>query len=428
MNAQEQIDKFQEFLESHYSKELHEAVQKGLHSLTIDFSLLAQNNIELSEDLLENPEDTIKSAEIVVQHMGIDSIDKNFRIRASNLPKSQQTKIRNIRSNHLGKLISFEGLVRQASDVRPQVTSAKFECPACGNTLTLLQLEPTFREPYKCSCGRKGRFRLISKELVDSQRLVIEESPEAMEGGEQPKRLSVFLREDLVEPKMERRTTPGAKIRVTGSIKEVPIPAKSGAPSTRFDLACEANFIEPIEETFEEIDINQEDERKILELAKDPKLYEKLIASFAPSIKGHEDIKGALVLQLMGGVRKHLADGTKVKGDIHVLLVGDPGCIAGGSQVALTYKGMDQIQNLGKVHLQPIREVVTKIRKNAKDKCYDFATKFHYYQNHPALKVVTETGKEVVCTYNQPFLTKEGWKRADTILLGEKIRVMPKIP
>ena len=80
---------------------------------------------------------------------------------------------------------------------------------------------------------------------------------------------------------------------------------------------------------------------------------------------------------------------------MHILLLGDPGCIAGDSQVALLHKGMDKIQNLGKEHLQPIREVVTKIRKHSKDKGYDFATKFHYYRKQPVLRLVTETGKEV---------------------------------
>ncbi len=215
--------------------------------------------------------------------------------------------------------------MRQSSNVRPQVISAKFECPACGNNITIPQIEQKFREPSRCSCGRRGRFKLLSKELVDAQHLILEESPEALEGGEQPKRLSVFLREDLVEPKMEKRTTPGAKVQVTGVIKEVPIQAPGGTQLTRFDLVAEANNIEPIEETYEDIVITPEDEQQIKQLANDPKVYEKLIKSIAPSIFGHEDIKGALVLQLMGGVRKEKGDGTITKGDIHILLVGDPG-------------------------------------------------------------------------------------------------------
>ena len=124
---------------------------------------------------------------------------------------------------------------------------------------------------------------------------------------------------------MERKTTPGAKIRVIGTVKEVPIPSKSGGQSTLFDLAMEANYIEPIEETYEDVEITSDDEKAIKELARDPKIYEKMIASVAPSIFGHENIKGALVLQLMGGLKKIKGDGTTTRGDVHVLLVGDPG-------------------------------------------------------------------------------------------------------
>jgi len=324
VDAQRQIEKFQEFFNSVYEKDISEFLRRGLRSIVVDFRELAKFDIELSEELLEDPEETIKAAELALQNFDVPA-ELNFRVRFVNLNESQGLKIRNIRGNHIKKFFAIEGIVRQASDVRPQVVSAKFECPSCGNNITILQLESSFREPSRCSCGRKGRFRLITKELVDSQRLVIEEAPEALEGGEQPKRLNVFLREDLVEPRMERKTTPGAKIRVIGIVKEVPIPSKSGGQSTLYDLALEANYIEPIEETYEDIDITTEDEKAIKELAKDPKIYEKLIGSIAPSIYGHENIKGALVLQLMGGIKKTKNDGTTTRGDVHILLVGDPG-------------------------------------------------------------------------------------------------------
>ena len=203
--------------------------------------------------------------------------------------------------------------------------------------------------------------------------------------------MSIFLKGDLVEPKMEKKTTPGSKIRVTGIVKEVPIQLKTGSQSTRYELMVDANYIEPLQETYEEVVINEEDEKKILGLSQDPKIYEKLVLTIAPSIYGHDDVKLALVLQLMGGVRKERKDGTRTRGDIHVLLCGDPGCIAGDSQISLFYKGMEKIQDLGKKHLQPIKEFVTKIRKNDKDRAYDLADIFHYYKQKPVLKLVTET-------------------------------------
>ena len=87
--------------------------------------------------------------------------------------------------------------------------------------------------------------------MVDAQRLVIEESPESLSGGEQPRRMAIFLQEDLVEPRMEEKTTPGARVRVIGVLKEVPIPLPTGSISTRFDLAIEANNLIPLEETYE---------------------------------------------------------------------------------------------------------------------------------------------------------------------------------
>ncbi|MDD5178625.1 MAG: minichromosome maintenance protein MCM, partial [Candidatus Nanoarchaeia archaeon] len=298
-------------------------------SIVIDFKKLALFSPELSDMLLEDPEEILKAAEIAIQNL--DLTKKLIRVRLSNLPDSQKVPIKDIRSIHLSKLITFEGIVRQSSDVRPQVVSAKFECPSCGSNLTILQLESKFREPFRCSCGRKGKFRLVSKELVDAQRLVIEESPEMLEGGAQPKRLAIFLKEDLVEPKMERKTTPGCKIRFIGLIKEIPVMLNTGAQSIRYELVGETNNIEPVEQTYEDIEINEEDELAIKTLAKDKGIYEKLTNTMAPSIYGYSEIKLALVLQLMGGSRKIREDGTKTRGDIHMLLVGDPG--SGKSQL-----------------------------------------------------------------------------------------------
>ena len=324
IEAQQQIERFKEFITMHYEKDFHELIRKGAKSLLINFSELLQFDPELADNLLDDPEEVIKAAEIALTNFELPE-KVLMKVRFYNLPESQKIKIRDIRSNNLNDFLKIEGIVRQASDVRPQVTSAKFECPSCGNNMTILQIDTRFKEPFRCSCGRKGKFRLISKELVDVQRLVLEESPEALEGGEQPKRLTVFLKDDLVEPRMEKKTTPGSKVRVTGVIKEVPLVLKSGTQSTRYDLMMDSNFIEPAEEIFEEIEVNKEEEEQIKALAKDPKIYEKLIKSIAPSIYGHDDVKEALVLQLFGGVKKIKSDGTKIRGDLHILLIGDPG-------------------------------------------------------------------------------------------------------
>ena len=303
-------------------KELGQSAKKGDKVVRLNFDELSEQSPELAERLITKPEETLQILEIALHEMNIIS---DARVRLINLSKSQAMKIRYIRAKNLNSMIAIEGIVRQASEVRPKVVNAKFECPACGTILSVLQIDEKFREPSRCSCGRRGGFKELDKEMVDAQRLVIEESPDSLSGGEQAKRLTVFLKEDLVEPRMEEKTTPGSKVMVIGILKEVPLPAKTGGILTRFDLALEANSLTSMEESFEDINISEDDEQEIRELAADPKIYEKLVASIAPSVWGYPEIKEALALQLLGGVQKKRSDGNLTRGDLHVLLVGDPG-------------------------------------------------------------------------------------------------------
>ncbi len=309
------------FFEAH-KKELLESKKRGGNVIFLDFESLIKFSKILSDEILEDPEETLRIFEQAIEQSPL--IDR-VRIRLKNLPKSQTVKIRDIRSKHLNEMIVVEGIIRQASDVRPQVVNAKFECPSCGTIIAVLQMEKKFREPSRCSCGRKGGFKLISKEMVDTQRIVIEESPDSLSGGEQPKRINVFVKEDLVEPKMEEKTTPGSRVRAIGILKEVSVPLSTGGLSTRFELAIEANNLIPLEETFDELEINEEDERQIFELSQTPDVFDRLAESIAPSVWGYEEIKKSLILQLFGGVKKELSDGSSSRGDIHILLVGDPG-------------------------------------------------------------------------------------------------------
>ncbi|MBU2497143.1 MAG: minichromosome maintenance protein MCM [Nanoarchaeota archaeon] len=321
MQTEDLILEAKQFFETNKAL-IGKASKDGEKSVFVEFNTLVDHNPAFAEVLLQKPEEMFRILDIALNETGLI---KNAKTRVFNLPEMQYIRVRDVRSKHLGNFVYVEGLVRQASDVRPQVISAKFECPACGSTLSVLQVEKQFREPFRCSCGRRGKFKLVGKELVDAQRLVIEESPDALEGGEQPRRLDVFLKEDLVEPKMERKTTPGSRVRAIGVIKEIPIPLKSGAIMTRFNLAMDANNIIPLEESYEEYDITEEDEKAIKEFAEQKDVYEKLRDMIAPSLFGYEEIKEAISLQLFGGIKKKRRDNTVSRGDIHVLLIGDPG-------------------------------------------------------------------------------------------------------
>jgi len=306
---------------NNYKKEIVAAARSGERVVHVSYPELSQFSPDLAQGIDKTPEETIALIETALEE---SDFVKNPRVRLLDVPSGLHVKIRNIRAKHLDQLLSIEGIVRQASDVKPQVVNARFECPSCGAILSVLQIDRKFRDPSRCSCNWKGNFKLLSKEMVDVQRLVIEESPDMLEGGEQPRRIIVFLKEDLVDPRMERHSTPGSKIKIYGVLKEVPVPLQTGI-STRFDIALEANNTIPMEESFEDLDVTDENIKEILELATDPHVFKRLAQSIAPSIYGFEEIKKAVLLQIFGGVKKTKSDGGQSRGDIHILLVGDPG-------------------------------------------------------------------------------------------------------
>ncbi|MFW6014059.1 MAG: minichromosome maintenance protein MCM [Candidatus Nanoarchaeia archaeon] len=331
MEAGEQIKNFEEFIKGYYYADLMEVARKGETSVVLDFVELASFNPELSDALLENPEEVLKAADIAITNIDLPNETKNIKARMSNLPEDQKVLVRNIRAKHIDKFVVVEGTVRQKSDVRPQVTSAKFECPSCGNVINVLQLDQKFKEPNRCGCGRKGKFKLLDKELIDAQGMFLEEASKDLEGGEQPKRMKVLLKGDLVTPMSEKKTNPGSNVRIIGMVKEIPIILRTGGQSTKYDLMIEANYVEGMEEDYTNIEITQEDEEEIKEIAKEKNVLKKLATSLAPGIYGHDRIKEAIVLQFCGGSRKLSKDGVTSRGDIHILLVGDPG--AGKSQL-----------------------------------------------------------------------------------------------
>ena len=119
MDANEQINKFKEFIETNYYNQLIENVRKGDKFLVVDFSELTKFDPEFADLLLDQPDEVIKAAELATEQFDLQ--EKGVKIRFSNLPESQKIVIRNIRSKHINKLLVIEGVVRQKSDVRPQV-------------------------------------------------------------------------------------------------------------------------------------------------------------------------------------------------------------------------------------------------------------------------------------------------------------------
>lgn len=321
-----------EFL-NNYKRSISKNLRLGDKALILDFNNLASQSIELADNLIERPEETIQLFDMAASETGWISDD--IRTRFSSIASTQEIPIRNIRSRNIGKMIGINGVIRKASEIRPQVTNIKFKCPVCGAIISVLQIEKEQRQPGHCSCGRKGGFKEIAKDMIDSQIIVLEESADDLEdGGDQPKRIKVWLSNDLCDLKMTKRIIPGNKVKIIGILKEVKIGKNIKSPSVKYDYILEANNIIPLEEEVDDIEITEEDERTILEISKRPDLYDYLGKSVAPGIFGNDDVKKALTIQLFGGVKNIRSDGSCTREQIHGLLVGDPGT---GKSVMLKY-------------------------------------------------------------------------------------------
>ena len=254
-----------------------------------------------------------------------------LHVRINKLPdETARIGIRLLRAEHLGKFIAIEGLVRKATEVRPMLRQAVFQCMRCYAILKVPQESTVFIEPQEClkeqgGCGRAAAstaFKLLTEksQFVDTQKLEIQESPEGLRAGAQPERLTMFIEDDITG-----NIAPGDRAIINGTLRSQQRISRMRGKSTLFDIYLEGNSIELEEKEFEDVKIDEEEMEKIVKLSKDPKVYDTIIESIAPSIYGMYIEKEALGLQLFGGVAKHMPDETRIRGDIHIMLIGDPG-------------------------------------------------------------------------------------------------------
>jgi replicative DNA helicase Mcm len=307
-----EVEKFEEFFRQYYEKDLLSLAAKGKKSLIVDFSLLDKFDPELADRLLSEPEELLNAARDALSNIDLPEGNLKIEPRFKNLPEQFNIRIRNLRSEHIGKFVSLDGIVRRASEVKPEVYIETFKCPLCDEPIKVEQKERTITPPKRCSnpeCRVKTGFISVDRELIDTRWIFIEE-PFEIVSGEKPGEISVYLKEDLTTPRMQRKTDPGNRLK--------------GRVKTQLDIYVEANYVEPTEIEWEEVIISDEDEAKIKEFASDPDIYNKIVASIAPSIYGMDEVKKAVMYQLFGGVPHNLPDKTKIRGDIHVLLIGDP--------------------------------------------------------------------------------------------------------
>ncbi len=322
--SQTSIAKFEEFFATSYKDDVFKILEKypDERSLNVDYQALEMFDPDLADLLIDKPEEVIDAAQIAIKNIDPLVKDADINIRFENL--TNIIPLKGLLSKYIGTFVAADGIVRKTDEIRPRIETGVFECRGC---MRLHEVEQTSAsriiEPSLCSeCGGRS-FRLLQEEskYIDTQTARMQEPLENLSGGTEPKQMLMILEDDLVD-----ELNPGDKVRITGTLRTF-----REERSGKFKNYIYVNHIEPLEQEFEELQLSEEDEEKIIELSKDPHIYDKIIKSTAPSIRGYRDVKEAIALQLFGGAAKQLEDETKLRGDIHILIVGDPGI--GKSQI-----------------------------------------------------------------------------------------------
>jgi replicative DNA helicase Mcm len=318
-----------------YFDKINNMMASGVQSLIVDYIDLDSYNPLLAKEITHKPDEYLEAFDeavlSVLREIHPDyeqEIREKIRVRIGNY--TVQKGLREINADLINKLVSISGMVVRSSEVKPLAKKVAYKCTNC-NTVTEAQLKGlVMKKPVKCpACSEKElEMDPESSLFIDFQMVRLQELPEDLPAGQLPHYIEVTVMSDLVD-----QCRPGDRIILTGIIRIEQEQLAPQAKTSLFRLRMEGNNIEYLggragskdTRSVERIMISTEDERQIRTIASKPDAYEKLIASFAPHIYGHEPIKEAILLLIVGSVTKRLEDGSTRRGDINVLLVGDPG-------------------------------------------------------------------------------------------------------
>ncbi|PVX26717.1 MAG: Minichromosome maintenance protein MCM [Candidatus Bathyarchaeum sp.] len=312
-----------------YRERLSSMAVSGNKSFTVDFDELLASEPKLAQHLMDSPDEYLEyanraaKAQLQIEEPEYAEEIGKVTVRFRGLPES--TPLRILGSKHIGHLVMLEGIVVRASPARPMVMEAAFKCKWCGAMSIVTQSGPFLTAPLACSapeCRRKSSFDFIQEEstFIDSQDVRIQERPEDLPPGQLPRWLDIKLLErDLVDA-----ARPGDHVAVVGITRAVAARLPKVGQLRSFTLHLDTNHIDVESKEPEKILITPEEEKEIRKLAKDPTIHKKVLLSLAPSVYGYEHIKEAIMYLLFGGTGKHFPDIT-IRGDLNVLMVGDPG-------------------------------------------------------------------------------------------------------
>jgi len=254
---------------------------------------------------------------------------RRYEVQFKHSSDHKSQSVRNVKAQQIGKLSVVRGIVTRATEVKPIMNVATYTCDRCGAEAYQLINSPTFMpltscESQDCKQNRTGGqlyLQTRGSKFVKYQELKMQEHSDQVPVGNIPRTMTVIARGENT-----RLVIPGDHIQVTGVFLPM---LKSGFRAMQHGLNTEtfldSHRIVKMNKS-EDIEVSNEQltEEEVLALSEEADFYDKLSQSIAPEIYGHEDIKKALLLLLVGGVDNN-PNGMKIRGSINICLMGDPG-------------------------------------------------------------------------------------------------------
>ncbi|KAG2200843.1 hypothetical protein INT47_001374 [Mucor saturninus] len=326
-------DFLQTFVDEHgtsvYGERIRDMGERNKESFEVNYENLADSKIILAYYLSNSPIAMLKILDEValevtlMQFPAYERIHREIHVRITDLPL--KNTLRELRQSQLNCLIRVSGVVTRRTGVFPQLKWVKYNCGKCSALLG-----PFYQDIHNeikintCpSCQSKGPFNVNMEQTVyrNYQKLTIQESPGTVPPGRLPRHREVICLWDLID-----QAKPGEEVEVIGVYRnnfDASLSTKNGFPV--FATIIEANFINKKENMFAAYRLTEDDTKQIIAMGKDKRIGKKIMKSIAPSIYGHDDIKRAIALAMFGGVPKNIQGKHVIRGDINILMLGDPG-------------------------------------------------------------------------------------------------------
>ncbi len=319
-------DRFVEFYNTYYMQEINSMflAYPQKRAIFVDIKTLEKFDSELANELITNPDAVMPSASSALLRLSPspETMEKNVYTRFYGLGGMGMPLIQDVGSDNIGRLLTLDSLIVKKSEIIPMVQIGVYKCALCGN-VTKVEIERD-NVPDVCPQCKRRALRQVNEEskFINLQRIAVQDPLEKLRGSTPTWQLEVWLEDDLVN-----RQQPGDRVDITGVLRIRPRRNAHGKQEkAQFAMFIDAVSIMATQKEFSELEITQDEEKEIKELAKDPHIFEKIAKSIAPSIYGYDEIKKAMTLQLFGGTpNKKLVDGSFVRSDMHILLIGDPG-------------------------------------------------------------------------------------------------------